>query len=95
MSRNVEGEDLQTLRVAQTAGGDAAVARWNGQGRLHLADARTPLLSRLAEDPSLRVNIYGEPGAYRKAHAGFGEGAWKPRGENPALAPDAYTMPHS
>src|SRR5262249_25153837 len=34
----------------------------------------------LAKTPCLRVNIYGEPGAYRKAHAGSARGGRKPRG---------------
>ena len=37
------------------------------------------------------VNISGEPGAYRKVHAWFGEGRPETTRRNPRLAPDAYS----
>ncbi len=38
-----------------------------------------------------RVNISREPGAYRKAHAGFGERRPETPGGNSRSAPDAYS----
>jgi len=38
-----------------------------------------------------RVNSSGEPGAYRKAHAGFGEGRSETPGRQPRSALNAYS----
>jgi hypothetical protein len=45
-------------------------------------------MRRVAEGPWLHVHIYGEPGAQRKVHAGFGKGhpetTWRKLGKAPA-----------
>lgn len=60
----------------------AAEAQWllNEQRKLYLRSwcgAIRPPLGALAQ---LCGNVYGEPGAYRKAHAGFGRGGSGDRG---------------
>jgi len=52
--------------------------------------SRRAVLPRMDEDPALRVNTGGEPGAERKPHAGFGRGRTETARREPGTAPCAH-----